>query len=300
MLLLIYIPGEMEFTFFFTLSIFIVIPLLIIGLWQMFKNRVYDKEITVPLLFTLMLILFPTLILFVPNMMGRRGGYIFATVVLLWGLGIIIVNFIIIIYLVNSKKNLLLEIEPETLEIEKGRLQDDAGLKTGALIIIICVILFIILGIFGNIWLFIIDLFYMILRVLLSILILLGSIYGLYRKKYFTYGSIICVVGGISTAIFPFYIKNLWGSEFSFSFINDNITITLGILPIFGVILHHMGQKGGSILCIIMGVINFTVSFLMVYSGVGGGLLTIFPSIQLEPILMMVGGYFLYQKQVRT
>lgn len=292
------IPWEAEFKFFQTLSYFFVTILLIIGLRYIFKSRVYHKGVAGPLLLALMSVLFPILILILPPLIGDRGGYRFATVVLFWVLGILVVFFIILINLVNSNKNVLMEIEAEKTDSKEKRAKEYSGLKTGAVIIFVCALMLLIFSAIGLTWNSLSNLFLIILNVVISIIILVGSVYSLSSDKYFTFGSIICVVGGVSMIIFPFFfIKNHYGYGFSFPFNNDIITFTLGILPIFGVIA---GKKAGSIFCIVMGVVNFVISYLMVGYGVGGGFLTIFPSIQFEPILMMIGGYFLYQKQART
>ena len=52
-------------------------------------------------------------------------GYIFASVILLWGLGIITVIFIITMYLINTKRNLWLEKKAEKLGLEKNGVLDD-------------------------------------------------------------------------------------------------------------------------------------------------------------------------------
>jgi len=297
MLHLTIIPWEAEFRFFQTLSYFFVTILLIIGLRYIFKSRVYDKGVAGPLLLALMSVLFPILILILPSLIGDRGGYRFATVVLFWVLGILVVFFIILINLVNSNKNVLMEIDGEKTDSKEKRAKEYSGLKTGAVIIFVCALMLLIFSAIGLTWNTISNLFLIILNVVISILILVGSVYSLTSDKYFTFGSIICVVGGVSMIFFSIFIKNYRGYVFSFPFINDLITFTLGILPIMGVI---MGKKVGSIFCIIMGVVNFIISYLMFRYGVGGGFLAIFPSIQFEPILMMIGGYFLYQKQART
>lgn len=296
MLFILIIPYEFEFQMVVNFSVFNVTSMLIVSLWHIFKSD--DRNPAILLLWIFMLVLFPVLILFVPSLMARWGGFIFAIVVVLWDLGIFIVIFIIFIYLVNSRKKMSRETEVKKSHAEEKRAKDDSGMKTGAVIINNCAQLLLILSLLGLTWNNLVDGFLMSLISIISILILLGSIYTLYSNKYFSFGSIICVVGGVSMILYPFYYDFI--HEFTFHFIIDIITITLGALPIIGVIIHHLGKKVGSVFCITMGCVNFVASFLFVYSGIGGGFLAIFPSIQFEPILMIIGGYYLYQEQLRN
>lgn len=101
-------------------GIVIVITLLIIGLWYMYKSRVIKKGSAIPILCVLLGILVPVLIIFMPSFLGHWSvGFTRATTVLLWGLGIVAVVFVIFIYLVHSKKKILKEKEVQAPETEK-------------------------------------------------------------------------------------------------------------------------------------------------------------------------------------
>ena len=147
MLLIVFNPEELKFEMVLQLSYGIIIIYLCVGLMYMIKNKAYGNRAIVPCLWTLMLILFPILILIVPSLMVWVGGYIFATVILLWDLGIISVIFIIIIYLINSQRNLSLETKVERPDTEKNGVKGDSGLRTGAIIIIVCTIIIILFSI---------------------------------------------------------------------------------------------------------------------------------------------------------
>jgi len=64
-------------------------------------------------------------------------------------------------------------------------------------------------------------------------------------------------------------------------------------------ILHHVELKGGSILCVFSGAINLIISIVFTGSYIGDGFLTIFIFIHLKPLLMIIGGYFLSQENLR-
>ena len=119
MLFLVYIPYEFEFQIVVNFSVFNVISMLIVSLWHIFKSD--DRNPAVPLLWIFMLVLFPVLILFVPSLMARWGGYMFGIVAVLWDLGIFIVIFIIFIYLVNSRKKVFRETEVKKSHTEEKK-----------------------------------------------------------------------------------------------------------------------------------------------------------------------------------
>lgn len=99
------------------------------------------------------------------------------------------------------------------------------------------------------------NLIFLILIIVIASLILIGSIYSLYRKMYSTFGSIICIVGGFQNLfIFQFFIVG-------FSTMTM-IPILLGCLPILAVIFHHSGRKAGRILSISVGVVYLASIFI--------------------------------------
>lgn len=264
----------------------------------MYKSRVIKKGSFVPILFLLLAILNPILINFMPDIMG--GGetkYIRATPVILGVLGIFVIGFIIFVYLIYSKKKSLWEPEVRKPSTEKQKDGRDLGLKLGTIIIIASALAMIILNMSGFNRGFIWNESVIALNTFIGILTMIGSIYSLYRKKYVIFGTIICVVGGVSSITYLLYVKILgsWG------FWGDiPMLIPLYILPFIGVILHHAGKKVGSKLCVITGIIMFLLNFTSIGYPNAMGFLWIYGFIQLEPLLIMIGGYFLYQEQFRT
>lgn len=298
MLLVYFEPGYFDYEQASSSSFVIVNALLIIGLWYMYKSRVIKKGSFVPILFLLLAILNPILINVMPDIMG--GGetkYIRATPVILGVLGIFVIGFIIFVYLIYSKKKSLWEPEVLKPSAEKQKDGRDLGLKLGTIIIIASTLAMIILNISGFKWSFFLDELFIPLSSFIGSLIMIGGIYSLYRNKYVTFGTIICVVGSVSNIAYILYTKilGIWG------FWGDIPTlIPFYILPIIGVILHHIGKKAGSILCVFIGFLTFLVNFTRIVFFYGIGFLSIFDIIKLEPFLIMIGGYFLYQEHLRS
>lgn len=291
--------GFYDYLIVSAISIVVVIALLIIGLWYMYKSRVIKKGSAIPVLCLLLAILTPILILFMPQLLGGwTGGYTNATTIMLWSLGILVVVFVIFIYLIRSKKKILEEAGELRPKTEEEREPNEAGLKFGAAVIFVGALVVLLMNIFGLNWITYGNFLLRILIIAVASLIIIGSVYSLNRKKFATFGSIICVVGGASIIAFSLYLQIfLYGSVF-FSII-ELIPILLGGLAIVGVVLHYTGRKVGGILCVFMGAANLAANFIFMGFG-GGGFLTIYYTIQLEPILMIIGGYFLYQELLST
>ena len=280
----------------------VVISLLVVGLWDMYKKRVIRNGSFLPMLFIFLAILTPILIQLLPNILGDfYTGYIRATVVLLYIMGLILSVLTIFIYLIYSKGKLIKgtdDLKTNT-EIKKGI--PDLGLKLGAIIIIAGALSLIILNFLGFNRIFFLDESlnesFIFLSNIIGLLIMIGSICSLCLNKYEAFGTIICVVGSVSRIAFLLYILvsgffYIWGIY--------PMIIILGTLPIVGVILHHYKINAGGIICVSMGFISLLLNTNFGGWNEGVGFLLIYDSINLEPLLIMIGGYFLYQKQVRT
>lgn len=294
-------PGYYEFTIVLTLSVVVVISYLIFGLWYSYKSRVIEKGSPVPILCLLLVILTPILASLIPgggSIISSRTDFALLTLILLWFLGISTIGFILFLYLVRSKKKILEETGNLRPKTERGRALSYSGLKIGVAIIIVGALVVLLFSIFGLNLIVYNNFLLRILIIIITSLIIIGGIYSLYRKKHATFGSIICVVGGASIIAFSFYLQiSTYG--FYYYSIMDLIPILAGGPAIIGVILHYAGRKEGSILCVFMGIVNLALAFI--FRGyIGGGFLNIYFTIQLEPILMIVGGYFLYKKQLGT
>ncbi|MFX0075845.1 MAG: hypothetical protein ACFE96_10410, partial [Candidatus Hermodarchaeota archaeon] len=275
----------------------IVIALLIFSFYDIFSGKVPEKGVAIPLLLSLMVIMFPGLILFLPLIMGRLGGYLFASVTVLWNLGFFIVIFIIFKLLVNSKKKFLFDLETAELEFNKKILLDDSVLKIFAVSNNVLAQIAFILNVLGLTWTSLIESSLMVLNGIVTFIILIGGIYCLFINKYSTFGSIICIIGSVSIILFPFFYRLIWGIEFVFLYTFDLICIILGILSFIGVIIHYTRTELGSIFCCAMGAISLFSNIFIYHQG-AGGFLTIGPYMQFEPILMIIGGYFMYKKHV--
>ena len=119
--------GFYDYLIVSAVSIAVVIALLIIGLWYMYKSRVIKKGSAIPILCLLLVILTPILILFMPQLLGGwTGGYTNATTIMLWSMGILVVVFIIFIYLIRSKKKILEEAGELRPKTEKEREPNEA------------------------------------------------------------------------------------------------------------------------------------------------------------------------------
>ena len=287
MIFLYYNPLEP----FINLIVIAIISYSIIGVWYMYKSGMTGEGSQFPVLCFLLVMLtlfLITYMLFGTPIVWNREYIIILSLAALWGLGNITLAFIIFLYIVQSKvqskEKLLMGTKVQKLKAEIGRETSDSGLKFVAVIIIAGALLVYKFSVLIFNWALNGNLILLILYIIIASLILIGSIYSLYRKMHSTFGSIICIVGGFQNLfIVQFFIVG-----FSTMIM---IPILLGCLPILGVILHHSGRKAGSILCISIGTVYLAGTFIAL------GLSGFF--ILSEPILLMSGGYILYQETLR-
>lgn len=269
------------------LFVIVVISYSIIGLRYMYKSGVIGEGSPVSVLcfFLVMLTLFLVFnVLTSISRVWNEENFDMLTLAALWSFGIITLGFIIFLYIVRSKKEKLKEVGVLKPDIEKKKITSYSGLKLRAVIIIAGALIVYKFSVLVFNWIGYRNLLFIILTIVIASLILIGSIYSLYRKMYSTFGSIICIVGGFQN-LFIFQISQ-------FFTIITMIPILLGCLPILGVILHYSGRKVGSILCISIGAVYLALTFISLgFSGF---------FILSEPILLMSGGYILYQEQVRA
>jgi len=273
---------------FIDLIVIAIISYSIIGVWYMYKSGVTGEGSQFPVLCFLLVMLtlfLITNVFYSISIVWNLENFDILSLAALWGLGNITLAFIIFLYIVQSKEKLLMGTEVQKPKTEKKRGISDSRVKLGAVIIIAGALELLKLYIFVVYWVSYGNFLFSILIIVIASLILIGSIYSLYRKMYSTFGSIICIVGGFQNLlIFQIFIVG-------FS-IMTMIPILLICLPILGVILHHSGRKAGSVLCISIGAVYLTLTFISLgFSGF---------FILSEPILLMSGGYILYQETLET
>ncbi|MFX0076909.1 MAG: hypothetical protein ACFE96_15800 [Candidatus Hermodarchaeota archaeon] len=297
MLYVLYIPGYSIFIIFLTCNVALVINMIIGSFFNLKKNRNSKEEDVILVLWALMVILAPILILIIPNLAGHWGGYIFASVILLWDSAFIIILFLIILSLIYRKKSQSIKEEAGTMKSIDVRNVSNRILDSGPTIICISVsvqifLSFLRLNITSIIILWDNPSIFLILAIL--ILILITGIYSISLKKYFTFGSLICIIGGITMIIYPIFNEILW-SYYLDNYIIYIIAITQGSISIIGVILHYARIKIGCSLCFFLGLTGITINFLILGSFYSI-LLMYYTYFQIYPILMMIGGYIQYKE----
>ena len=114
-------PGYWEYWISMVVSIITVSVLLILGIKYLKKTRVVTNKSNMGVIYfcsCFFILSIPIFMFLIPPLVGGSGfgdhsGYFNTVIATLWVLGIFIAFYIVLIYLIHSKKKILEEVEKE-------------------------------------------------------------------------------------------------------------------------------------------------------------------------------------------
>jgi hypothetical protein len=183
------------------------------------------------------------------------------------------------------------ESEPIRVTRETGLKVGSAILVFGSLSIIVSRIFFI--GIYYSIYMY-------ILVMVLSIFILVTSIYNHYKREFAIFGYVFCLTGSILMISVSLYFVSI-DPYTSFLAIGNIKPIIVASIAIIGLVINQRGYKSGSQLCMAIGTIDLMISLIVPiisFTGIYGVFITVFWIIPFDPLLIIIGGAFLYYEHL--
>ncbi|MHA2183427.1 MAG: hypothetical protein ACXAAI_00400 [Promethearchaeota archaeon] len=281
--------------------------LLPLSLFYLYRSRVVKKGVLIYGAIVLLTIIIPLMIYYgLPALLwGLERMFVYATIIIIVYIIVLIGTFIIVIYIVYTRKKKIgrEEIKPEIIP-QKKNVREELGLKIGTVILIIgssWTIITSFLGGFSNIVIPSLQVEIQITTFLLGYCVLLLSVYNYYRKQFSIFGYVFCLIGTISMILFPIVLTLLIYPFFLLQFGVKHLLF--GAIVLIGLVINQRGNEKGSLLCLAIGgidlILNFPLGLVIGYYYLGGGFLNMFFTLQFEPFLIFIGGYFLYQEQQR-
>jgi hypothetical protein len=298
--------GYYDYMIVSALATALTVILLLAGIAYLYRSRVLKKGSAIPIVMGLLIIVMPILIwIGFPYMLGGwNGGYANTTIFGIVYIIILIVAFAILVYLIRSKKKILKEAGAETEEgPEMARITTESGLKLGSAILIIGSLWIIVSNFLGGFYYFYYSAGFevTIINIVLGFCILISSLYNQIRKKFSIFGYLFCLIGSVSLIS----LNLLIAIDYSVYYLlyEGIIPLIVGTLSIIGLVINSRGNIRGSQMCMVLGLLALILNFplgLFIYYFASRGFLILYYTIQFEPFLILIGGYFLYQEHLKT